>query len=300
MLTLLLLAVAVLMYYADRQRFRFALSAKPYPTISPKPQKPHKPKPSLRLLMARVKFAGTGAISISGKIAGTVFNQSGVMGAWMRVWAKPKNRRTAAQSLVRGVLTGISAAFRSLSSAQITAWNHVGQSDDNFAIRKDVFGDTRHLSGSEVYQRVNNVLESLGLFFFSDPPVSGTASAVAVITPAAADAANTFTVGLTDALTGPLAALPANTYAKVYATDQTSKGRNFFGKSKYRLIGTFAPTAPVPLDIQADYVATFGAPVAGQNIAVAVEIVSTDATNIAPGTFFSMGGRITAVTTVAA
>lgn len=278
-------------------RLQFGLA---YPKLRGKKVKPKtkSTKDKFILAMARVKYAGTGATQISGKIGGTVFTVGGVMGNFMRNWAKPKNRRTAFQQLTRGLFSGISSAYRLLTGDQITAWNSVG-TDTPYAVRRDVFGDTRALSGSMAFQRVNNILHILGLTPASDPPAIA-ASDSPLATSAVADA-SAQTLLLDVSLFDAGVVLPGGVSMLVYATGQKSNGVHYFGKSKYRLIGTFAPgSSVVALDISTEYLARFPALVEGQNIGFAVELVTTDATNVVPPTIFSKTGRVYGFTTVVA
>ncbi|HSK74036.1 MAG TPA: hypothetical protein VK892_20215, partial [Pyrinomonadaceae bacterium] len=161
---------------AEKAAFIMQL-AKPYPKGGgAKPPKPSKPKGGkgggkeqrnalyapVMILMALVKFAGTGAIGISGKIAGTVFNIGGQQGAFVRVLAIPRNRRTSFQVLARGVLSGIASSFRTLTGSQVDAWNAAAADDSPNSIRRNVFGDIRKLSGSQMFQRLNNIVTSIG------------------------------------------------------------------------------------------------------------------------------------------
>jgi hypothetical protein len=261
-----------------------------------KPVKPKKPKekrfPGILFIMAIMKMAGTGVTGISGKIAGTVFNSGGQQGPFIRNWAKPRNRRTSSQTFVRGILAGISSSFQALTASQVDAWNQAGQSDASFALRKNVFGDTRKLSGSQLYQRINNILLQIGATVIADPPL--VASTDAVTSMACTFAAGTPQADVLVTTFAGATAVPANTSLVVYATPQKSNGRSYFGKSQYRLLAVYpATTAINPLDILADYNTKFGTLVAGSRIGIKAHFVFNDTG------LFSKGGDVYATAVVA-
>lgn len=199
MFTFLLLAVAWMIglilhsaTYDQMRRMSYGFEmGKPYTPQEPKPTKPK--RPHFQDLMARVKYAGTGAIAISGKIGGTVFSNSGVMGPFIRNWAKPRNVRSAATTLVRGVFSGISSAFKTLTPSQVNTWNSARPD----YTRRNVFGDIKHLTPNELFQRINNILTSLGLASVDVSPAVGAVDSVTALAGAAAVGAGTFTLDAT-------------------------------------------------------------------------------------------------------
>lgn len=259
-------------------RLAYEIANKPYP--KPEKPKPKKPK-TFRDLFALVKYAGNGAISISGKIGGTVFSSAGVYGPFIRNWDKPRRVRNAATTLVRGVFSGISSGYRTLTSSEIATWV-AGKAD---YIRKNVFGDIKHLTPNNIFQRVNNILTSLGLASVTDCPAVGATDTVTAMTGAASVGGGTFTIDPT--LFSGGAALPANTYAKVYATRQVNASKQSFGKSDYRYIGFFPPAQAIPISVFTDYTALFGGLVLDKNISIAIELIFYVAGS--PGTFAKTG-----------
>lgn len=282
-----------------------SIFAKPYPKMgtkgTDKPAKPSggtkKPKRSLDggilFVLAIIKTAGTGVVGISGKIAGTVFTSGGQQGAFARVWAKPRNRRTVGQTFVRGLLSGISSSWRTLTGAQVDAWNASAADDNPNSLRRNVFGDIRRLSGSQLFQRVNNIVQIIGGSVYSDPPNAAATDQIIGMSGAASAGGTSFDLQI-DTYTGATS-VPANTTVVVYATAQKGSGRSYFGKSQYRLLATYpAATAINPLDIYADYVAKFGLLNVGSRIGVYAHFVLQD------GTDFGKGGDVYATVTVAA
>lgn len=294
MFTFLLLSMAMLLFVTgrtdlrsplDRMSLAFQVENKPFGNPQPKP-KGEKPK-KFRDLMAIAKWSGMGIVSMSGKVQGTVMLNNNVV----RVWHKTKTVRDTATNLVKGILSGVSTAYKDLTAGQIAGWV---ATVPNF-IRKNALAEVKHLTGSQAFQRVNNILKSLS--------IAGTPNAPGVITPPAltgldgAAAAGAATFGLTiHGLYADIAVLPANVYARVYATRQVGVSKQKFSKSDYRLIGVFPPaTVTAPLDIEADYMAKFGVLTSGSNIGLAFELVEYNAGS----NLFGKTGRIYSNTVVA-
>lgn len=259
----------------DRMSLNFGVAHKPYTPAEPKPKKPKSDK--FRDLMAIAKYSGVGIVGMSGKIQGTVFLNNNVV----RVWHKTKTVRDAATNLVKGIFSGISTAFRSLTAAQVLAWNG-GAVDFK---RKNALAEVKTLTGSQMYQRINNILISLGLAPITTPPGVGTLDAITRL--AGVGDVSAQTVLATVTTFGGAVAIPATTYYKVYATPQFGVSKSKFSKSDYRYIGFFpATTAINPLDFSADYIAQFGAIRLNQRIGYAIQAIFYDSTN------FTEGGKI--------
>lgn len=295
MFSFIVLAAMLLTAYAvsksmpsqmDRMSLAFGVAAKPFGVQKPKPKKPKVDK--FRDLMAIAKYAGTGVVGLSGKIAGTVFLNNNVV----RVWHKTKTVRDTLTNLVKGTLSGVSTSFRSLTASQISAWNGGTQE----YLRKNTLAEVKRLTGAQAFQRVNNVLLSLGLTGTSDRPGSAIPTALTALSGVADESAQTFGLSMST-IAGALAALPANTYARVYATRQVGISKSKFSKSDYRLIGIFNPAvATNPLAIETDYIASFGALVVDQRIGFAIELITRDAV----ANTFAQSGRIYSDTVVVA
>lgn len=194
--------------------------------------------------MAKAKF-GMVVTDMRGKLGGQVFTKNRG-GAVVRTKVTPSNGQSPAQSTVRNRFTSLSQAWRGLTQAQRDAWN---AAVINFQ-RTDVFGDLRSPSGLNLYQRLNNVLLSVGETAISTPPLPSevansyaTAVSAAVATPALSVTLN--------------ATIPANTAVKLFATAPMSAGREFV-KSQFRLIDILDAAATSPVNALAAYVAKFG------------------------------------------
>lgn len=257
--------------------------------------KPKKPKGNKRFnegfergilfVCLLLKWSGTGPEIGSGKLGGTVFLKGGASGPSARVLAFPRNRRSGPQQYVRGLFSGISTAFRALTAAQIDAWNQAANNTNATALRVNVFGDQKVVSGAQLWQRVTNILIQLGLPPYTTPPVAGTTESILAATLVADSVAPAMTLDLT--LFGGGAALPANTYLIVQGTSQRSASVSSFGKSQYRAFGVYDPAEVIPVDIEADYIAKFGALIAGSRVGVRARLVFDDGA----GTF-SLGGWV--------
>ena len=258
--------------------------------------KPKKPQSNSRkgivIIALLLKWSGIGAVSGSGKLAGTVMNIGGASGPSARVWAKPRIKRTAFTQLVKGLFSGLSTAFRTLTSTQIDAWNTAANNTNPTALRSNVFGDQKVVTGAQLFQRVNNILASLGLPSYALPPLAGIADTITAATLAAGATLQTLTLDLT--FFSGAVVVPANSYIKVYATAQRGASVSAFGESQYRFIG-FYPAAAVsnPLNIAPDWSTRFGLLILGQRLAVKAHLVFDDGA----GTF-SKGGDVYATTVV--
>jgi len=287
MVTFLLLAIMLMVVFTvssdsrsqlDRMSLAFGVAAKPYEKL-PKP-KGKGTKDKFMHLMARAKYAGTGVVGLSGKINGTVFLSNGVV----RVWKKPNNVRNALTQFVRGMFSGTSTAWKSLTPTEILSWTAATA----LYFSKAVFATTYQLKGNAIFQRVNNILASIGLTNMTTCPGIATPTFIPVTEVATgAQTGQTLTIDITDFNGGTV--VPADTYIKVYATSQRNVGQSSFSPSAYRYIGFYPPTtATNPLDIATEYIARFGALVVGQRISLQTEVITTNGT-----TTFGKGGRFT-------
>lgn len=245
--------------------------------------------------MAIYKQSGGDTIAKSGKVGGTVYAVGGSAGPFIRVWAHPRNRRTSFQTAVRGVLSGISSSWRTLSATLIEAWQQAASGDSTMALRKNAFGDTRKVSGFQLFQRVNNLNLEAGFVTTNTPPLNGSTDAIISAVP---NFLKTGQVGEIDITTfAGAAAVPANTKLLFYATSQKSAGRSFFGSSQYRFINSYAAAVAInPLDVATEYIAKFGALVQGARIGLKVEFLFYDAVN----NVWARGGAVYATATVGA
>ena len=188
-----------------------------------------------------------GAIIVDGrgKIGGHVASKNRA-GSYLRTKVTPTNPNTAAQISVRGLFTSFSQGWRGLTQAQRDAWN-AAVTDYS---RTDIFGDIRNPSGHNLYQRLNNVLATVGVAAMDTPPLPSAVSSVIIGTVTA-------TVGSASLSIAFAPTVPADTAVIVYATAPMSAGKSFV-KSEYRITHVLDAAATSPDNALADYVAKFG------------------------------------------
>jgi hypothetical protein len=211
--------------------------------------------------MAKIKF-GMMMTDASGKLGGQVFSKNRG-GSYVRTKVTPTNPQTTAQMLIRGIFASISSAWSSLTEAQRNSWNGFVQ---DYA-RTDVFGDLRNPSGKALFQRLNQnleVSEQAQLLVCPSPAEVPFAN----LTSASADVSDaSFDVDYAGNTTG--------SKVVVWATPSMSQGTKFI-KNKLRKLDVFVGANAGTLNIQAAYVARFGAPVAGANIYVGVKVINVN------------------------
>jgi hypothetical protein len=191
-----------------------------------------------------------------GKIGGHVASKNR-SGAYFRTKVTPVNPQTSSQSFVRQQLGSFSQQWRTLTQAQRDAWN----SAVNDFSRTDIFGDLRQPTGKNLYTLLNINLANTGNAAISVPPLPAEVQAYT---------ADSLTVDISSSTMDLVfSGSDASTNMIVEATEPLSPGVGFF-KNRFRVIldAGAAPTSPE--DLWAAYVAKFGAPVAGQKIAVRV------------------------------
>lgn len=201
----------------------------------------------------KIKF-GAMVVDGRGKVGGQVASKNRG-GAYLKNKVTPINPRSSAQLGVRATFTSLSQGWRSLTATQQAAWRAAVV---NFN-KKDIFGDLRNPSGSQLYSRLNlNILNANGAQINVPPALS--------VTPAVVNATITAAAG-TPALSIVFtpAPVPAGIAYVIEATAQLSQGKNFV-RNQFRKINVLAPAAVSPNNALATYTARFGALTAGSAI----------------------------------
>lgn len=193
----------------------------------------------------KLKF-GALVVAGRGKIGGHVASRNR-SGAYLRTKVTPVNPATTSQTEVRSRFSGLSSGWRSLTAAQRNSFLGAVQA----YATTDIFGDLKNPSGSNLYQRLNNNLLTIGESAITTAPAVAAVPTMSSMSLAAAAGAQSF--GITFA---PV--IPATVKFKVFATQAVSAGVNFV-KSEYRLIGVADSTDTSVLDYSAEYIAKFGA-----------------------------------------
>jgi len=195
----------------------------------------------------KVKF---GAIVVDGrnKIGGHVMSKNRA-GAYMRTKVTPVNPRSIDQQNVRSRLSSISASWDGLTSSQVLAWNAAVSSWS----KSDIFGDIKHPSGFNLFQKLNNNMARVGVMTITDPPVKVALSIL-----------GTLSIGTVSAsaipLTFSLQTLGSGEKLEILATPPVSTGKSFV-KSEYRIIGHSLTLTTGACDAGALYMAKFGSPI---------------------------------------
>lgn len=211
--------------------------------------------------MAKVLF-GMMAADVRGKLGGQVFSKNRA-GAYIRTKVTPVNPQTVFQQGVRAVFTALSQAWRSLSQAQIQAWNSSVQSFP----RTNVFGNPKTLSGHQLYVGLNAQLQAAGQSTIATPPLPVGALAVEALSAAAAAGAGTVVITFLPA------AVPAGHTALLDMTAQVSPGINNLN-NRFRQVSALVTAEASPYDAAAEYIAKFGGLTAGQKIGVRLRFVN--------------------------
>lgn len=206
-----------------------------------------------------------GAIIVDGrgKIGGHVASKNRG-GAYLRTKVTPANAQTSAQNAVRNLFTSLTQGWRGLTQAQRDAWNAAVLDYS----RTDIFGDIRNPSGINLYQRLNNVLSSVGQALISVPPLPSEVSNVVAVSLSAAVAVPAMSL----TFDGPV---PAGTAVKVFATAPMSAGKSYV-KSAFRAIAVLPTAEASPFNLLAKYTDKFGnTGTIGQKIFVKIQAVNT-------------------------
>ncbi len=209
------------------------------------------------------KFTPGAIISeVSGKIAATIFTRNRG-GAIIRNRRTPINRRSVSQSVRRQGLGNLASSWRGLTQTQRNSWNNA---TGNFPYQ-NTLGETKFLSGSQLYIQFNQNLLLLNIAIITTAPAPFAFSVFTTTLSAAA--VPTLSLAYTPT---PMDAL--NNLA-VYATPNLSPGINSPNRSRFRYLENILAAAVSPADLLATYQALFGDPVLGQKIFVEVRPIST-------------------------
>jgi len=215
-----------------------------------------KPNPMAKLLFTAI------VADMRNKLNGTVFSKNRY-GAYARTKVTPVNPQTLSQQAARNNLSTNSQAWRGLTEAQRQGWIDAAAS---FPFT-DIFGNSKILSGSALYVKLNNNLVNTGNAAIADAP-----------SPVAIPAINSVTLTAADTPSFSLAFDPSPIAADfemmVFATPNVTPGK-YFVKNLYRFIGSVAAAGATPANLLAAYQAIHGNPVADQKIFVKCFLIST-------------------------
>lgn len=212
--------------------------------------------------MAKIKF-GAMMVDARGKLGGHVFSKNRG-GAYLRTKVTPSNPQTEDQVAQRALLATFSQAWKGLTEAQRTAWNGaVGQ-----YATTNVFGDTVNPTGATLHTKLNINVALAGGSAILVPPLP-----VGIASPAGVSVTATVT-GSAVEIDWTSGAVPAGVTRIVEATPQMSPGI-YNANNRFRVITTLAPATATGEDVGAEYVAKFGALVAGQKLFIRIKDINT-------------------------
>lgn len=212
--------------------------------------------------MARVLFSGVAGVDMRGKLNGSVFSKN-KGGAYVRVKVTPVNPQTTSQQNARNRLSTNSQAWRGLTESQRQGWIDAAV---NFPYT-DIYGNSKQLSGFQLYVKLNTNLALIGEPAIDDAPAPVAIPQLELTSVTADDSANTVII----AGTTPV---PADFAMVVMATPNVTPGKSFV-KNLFRFISAEPAAATSPFDISAEYTPVFGDPVVGNKIFVKAFYVST-------------------------
>ena len=221
------------------------------------------------MILALIKWSGIAITDGRNKVGGSVLTKTRA-GSAVRNKVTPINRRTAAQSAVRAVFTGLSQGWRLLTDAQRSGWNAAAAA--GFTVT-NIFGDIVHKTGINLYISLNQNLTNVGITQISDVP--STSDSPALMTAIAPTSDVSSTNMFVDAALPGGSTLPADNAMVVYATPRMSAGVSFV-RSQLRIIQVL-PTATdtATANIRAAYIERFGTPAVGDNIVIAAQVINT-------------------------
>lgn len=213
--------------------------------------------------MAKIKF-GMMMTDARNKLGGQVFSKNRG-GAYVRTKVTPSNAQTSFQTAARSILTYFSQLFRTLTAAQILAWNNAVSDFTG----TDIFGDVKTPSGLNLYIRLNANLAKVGAPAITTPPLPQNVSPLTGIAIVASAGGGTLVISANEATVG------AGQILYIEATAPYSAGKTFV-KSEFRTIGYSATNAAMPFAAGAIYTTKFGALIQGQKVSVRVQSVDVN------------------------
>lgn len=218
-----------------------------------------------------VKWSGIAMTDGRGKVGGSVLSKSR-SGATVRNKVTPINRRSAAQSQVRALLTSFAQTWRSLTQSQRNQWNEAA---NNGYTSTNIFGDVVKKSGLNLYTSLNINLQLVGGTAIVAPPSPDATPAPMYSIAPVADVSNSEI--FIDADFGGLtpSVVPADMAVLIYATPKLSPGVSYV-KSQLRILTVLlAADDTASKNIYSSYAAKYGAPAVGDNIVIAAQVVNT-------------------------
>ena len=208
-----------------------------------------------------LQWSGIGIVAGSGKLNGTVLARN-KGGTYARVKVTPTNPQTTAQQNIRNILSTHSQGWGGLTQAQRDGWNNAAP---NYPYT-DKFGNSKKLSGQQLYVQLNSNLNVAEQVAIDDAP---TPVAIPAIT--SVHIASATPTALTVAFAP--SPVPVDFTMIVRMTPNIKPGLTFV-KNMFRVVTTVAAAGATPANVFAAYDALFGPPVAGNKIFVQISLTS--------------------------
>lgn len=206
-----------------------------------------------------------GALVVDGrnKIGGQVASKNKA-GAYMKNKVTPANPQTTSQTDVRSNLTTVSRAWSGLTAEQRAAWNAYAAQYPY----QDIFGDSKYLSGFNMFMKCNLNLLAADESQITAPPATHEVTEV-IWGIDTCEAPSTLDVN------SATATAPANTRCIFLATPCLSPGR-VPSKSDYRQIKSYDTWSGGALSLGTNYGIKFGNLVTGQNVGLGYYSLNTE------------------------
>jgi hypothetical protein len=212
--------------------------------------------------MAKVLFTAVVA-DMRNKLNGSVFSKNRY-GGYVRTKVTPVNPQTTAQANVRNRLATNSQAWRGLTEAERQSWIDAAPSFPMI----DIFGNSKILSGSALYVKLNNNLVNISVTPIATAPAPTAIPSFILGTLTSAEGVPALSV------TWTAPDLTATQKVVFQATPNVGAGISFV-KNKFRQIAVVAGSSSSPTDLLTAYQAVFGDPIATQKIFVRAFVIDT-------------------------
>lgn len=220
---------------------------------------------------ALIKLSSIGITNLSGKAGGSVYAHNRG-GSYVRNFAVPSNPQTAAQSAARAAFGAWAATWRTLTQESRNAWDEAAK---NFPY-VDRFGDSKVMSGENLFISLNRNLQLIGVSQITEPPTRSGAAGIVSLNPSLELAAGgaAWASGVVDATL--TAGAGSGTRYAVYATVPVSAGISYV-KNRYKYLG-YLSSADVTQDsgttLSDLYASVFSLPSEGAKVFIRVVPVS--------------------------
>jgi len=202
--------------------------------------------------MAKVQYSAVVG-DARGKIGGVVATK-GRFGAVIRTKVSPVQPRSSFQRNVRAGFTNESKGWSGeLDDTKRAAWNSFAQANPV----KDVFGNTRILTGHQMYVKLNRVIVQCGGVQIDVPPLSlSIAEPLTVTLEVSAGPPSVYLITVTGPPTG-------TECAELWACAPKNPGRRFLG-SAFRMLAAAGAAEVGPYNVKGRFEERFGSIQNGQ------------------------------------